>query len=166
MSVLQFLFYWLLLKRCHVLQSFCSNPHCRRHQSGDDPGGILASQITRLAQTAMGSISCGQSFMDLKCSSQHTSEKIPGTSYKWPIHFLFLVLLALDYVFEACSRLCILFLNENLHLVLASLVAPYSQKAIQLLLRKLCPEIETGHRVLQAPITTLQPQEHLSPQPY
>lgn len=39
------------------------------------PGGILASPVSHLAQTARRS-------MALKLSSQHTDEKIPGTFYK------------------------------------------------------------------------------------
>lgn len=148
------------------LSELCPHPTLQ----GDDTTVVMTRRDSGISDCTFGpashgSVSCSQSFMDLKCSSQHTGEKIPGTPYKWLIHFLFLVLLTSGCVCEACSA-CVFYALMKMFTLYWLLWWHLIAKGHPTVIKETMPRNKRlGQPVLlQSPVTTLQRQEHLSPQ--
>ena len=137
-----------------------SPPHAARrwHHSGDDKEGFWHLRLHIWPSQPWGPLAVVSPSWTLNALLNTLVRR--GTPYKWLIHFLFLVLLTSGCVCEACSALMKMFTLYWLlwwHLI---------AKGHPTVIKETMPRNKRlGQPVLlQSPVTTLQRQEHLSPQ--
>lgn len=139
----------------------------RRHHSGDDQEGFWHLRSHVWPRQPWGPLAAVSPSWTLSALLNILVRRYLELPINDPSTLLFLVLLAFDYVFEACSA-CVFYALMKTYTLYWLLWWHLIAKGHPTVIKETMPRNKRlGHPVLlQAPITTLQPQEHLSPQPY